>query len=522
MSLRLLKSTATVGGFTLVSRVLGYLRDLTFAWVFGAHGGTDAFFVAFKIPNFLRRLFAEGAFSQAFVPVLSEYRSQRSREEVRHLISRTVGTLGGVLFALSLAAVLGAPLLVTLFAPGFLDDPERFGLTTEMLRLTFPYLFFISLTALAGGVFNTYGRFAVPAFTPVWLNLCLIGAALGLAPQLQPQESALAWGVLLAGVIQLGFQIPFLARMHLLAVPRWGWRDPGVRRILRLMLPALFGSSVAQINLLFDTLIASFLAVGSVSWLYYSDRLVEFPLGVFGIAMATVILPSLSQRHAEADPTRFSATLDWALRWVLLIGVPAALGLILLAEPLIAALYQYGAFAQQDVRMAALALMAYGLGLPAFILVKVLAPGFYARQNTRTPVRIGVIAMLANMAMNVVFVVPLALIGWEAPHAGLALATALAAYVNAGLLYRGLRRESVLQPEAGWGGFALRITLALLAMAGWLYLFLEAPAWWLAATAGERALRLGLLIGGAVAVYFVTLRLCGMRPAQLLARRSGL
>ncbi|MFO8155099.1 MAG: murein biosynthesis integral membrane protein MurJ, partial [Thiohalospira sp.] len=382
----MLQSTAVVGGFTLLSRILGFVRDVVIARVFGAGVATDAFFVAFKIPNFMRRLFAEGAFNQAFIPVLAEYRTDREHAETRELVGRTAGTLGLFLLGLTILGVVGAPVLIGLFAPGFIGDAERFDLAVEMLRLTFPYLLFIALTALAGGVLNTYGRFAVPAFTPVLLNISLITAAAFAAPSFAEPIRALAWGVFIAGAAQLAFQLPFLARLGLLPVPRWGAANAGVRRIARLMVPALFGSSVAQINLLIDTLIASLLATGSVSWLYYADRLVEFPLGVFGIALATVILPGLSAHHAANDPAAFSRMIDRALRWVLLVSAPATLGLILLAGPILTTLFEYGAFTAADTAMAAVALMAYSIGLTGFILVKVLAPGYFARQDTKTPV----------------------------------------------------------------------------------------------------------------------------------------
>jgi putative peptidoglycan lipid II flippase len=520
MSSRLLKSTATVGGFTMVSRVLGFVRDMVFASLFGAGVGTDAFFVAFKIPNFLRRLTAEGAFSQAFVPVLSEYKVQRDQVEVRQLISRVSGSLGAILLALTVIAVIAAPLLVMVFAPGFMKDEYKAGLTAEMLRITFPSLLFISLTALAAGVMNTYNRFAVPAVTPVWLNLSLIGAAVWLAPLFGEPVVGLAWGVLAAGLLQLAFQLPTLYRLKLLALPRWGFRDEGVRRIMRLMLPAIFGSSVAQINLLFDTIIASFLVTGSVSWLYYSDRLVEFPLGVFGIAMATVILPSLSKKHAAADPEAFSRTLDWALRWVVLIGLPATIGLTLLAAPILTTLFQYNAFGAGDVRMASLSLMAYGIGLLGFILVKVLAPGFYARQDTRTPVRIGIYAMLTNMVLNVLFVVPMAVGGYEGPHAGLALATSLSAFLNAALLFLHLRRARVFRAERGWGTFLLRILPANLFLALLLWWGTGEPGRWIERSAMERIGQLAVLIGGGAVLYFTALLLAGIRPAQMAGKRG--
>ncbi|MGB2338010.1 MAG: murein biosynthesis integral membrane protein MurJ, partial [Alcanivorax sp.] len=361
---------------------------------------------ALKIPNFLRRLFAEGAFNQAFVPVLSEYRSNGSMAATKLLVDRVAGTLGGTLVLVTLVGVLAAPAIIWVFAPGFGDDPVKRALTVEMLRLTFPYLFFIALTAFAGGILNSWNRFAVPAFTPVLLNLSLIGCALFLAPHFAEDRMAvaLAWGVLIAGVVQLLFQLPFLARLNLMPIPRMGWRDPGVRKIMKLMAPALFGASVYQLNSLVNTVLASMLETGSVTWLYYTDRLIELPLGIFAVAIGTVILPSLSSKHADASPEAFSRTLDWAIRMVLLIGLPAALALFALAEPLLSTLFQYGEFSAFDVTKTAASLRAYSAGLLAAMLIKVLAPGFYARQDTRTPVKIGVIAMLANMAFGAMLV----------------------------------------------------------------------------------------------------------------------
>ena len=504
---RLLRGTFTVGVMTLASRVLGFARDMVIAGTFGAGLGTDAFFVAFRIPNFLRRLFAEGAFAQAFVPVLAEWRERRGTGAVRELVAATAGTLGGVLLVASALGALAAPLLIHVFAPGFAlrAEPGKAALAADMLRVTFPYLLFISLTALAGGVLNTFGRFAVPALTPVLLNLSLIAAALWAAPRFERPVEALAWGVFAAGALQLAFQLPFLARLGLLGRPRWGWRHPGVRRILRLMGPGIVGSSVAQVNLLVDTVIASFLTTGSISWLYYADRLVEFPLGVFGIALGTVALPALSARHAAGDAAGFAAILDRALRWTGLIALPAALGLALLAGPILATLFGYGAFGERDVAMSARALAAYALGLPAYVLVKVLAPGYYARQDTRTPVRIAVLAMGANVLLNLLLVVPLA-------HAGLALASALSAWLNAGLLYRGLRRRGVLRHGPGWGRLGLQLALGLAALAGVLALAGAPPGAWAVAPWHLRAATLGLWIAAGAGAYFAVLWLAGWRP----------
>jgi len=514
LSQSLFKSTARVGANTTLSRILGFVRDIVIARSFGAGTDTDAFFVAFRIPNLLRRLFAEGAFATAFVPVLTEYKTQRSHQEVQALVAHVAGALGAVLFLVTAVGVAAAPVIVLVFAPGFLDTGDQFDLTVAMVRVTFPYIFFISLTAFAGGVLNTYGRFGVPAFTPVLLNLSLIAAALWLAPRMERPVVALAWGVFAAGVVQLGFQFPFVKRLGFLVKPKLKRGHEGVQRILRLIIPATVGVSVAQINLLVDTLIASFLVSGSISWLYYSDRMVEFPLGVFGIALATVILPSLSKQHAAKSPEEFSLTLDWALRLVLVIGTPAALGLAALASPILTTLFQYGEFGRGDVRLASLSLIAYATGLLAFIAVKVLAPAFYARQDMKTPVRIAIIAMLSNIALNLALVVPL-------KHAGLALATSVSSYLNVLLLYRVLHRQGIFSPLPGWGALAMKVAAANIAMLVGLWLLNVDETLWFDAEALQRALRLGGLVAGGAAVYGSTLLALGLRPRHLLRASSA-
>ena len=506
----LLASTLVVSSMTLLSRVLGLVRDVVLARLLGVSAGTDAFFVAFRIPNFLRRLFAEGAFNQAFVPVLSEYKTRGSLAASRLLVDRVAGTLGSVLIMVTVIGVVGAPVLISVFAPGFGDDPTQRALAVEMLRLTFPYIFFISLTAFAGSILNTWGRFAVPAFTPVLLNLCLIAAALFLAPLFAEQRMAvaLAWGVLAAGMVQLLFQLPFLARLGLMPRPRMAWQDPGVKKIMALMAPALFGVSVSQINLLLDTVLASLLETGSVTWLYYSDRLVELPLGVFAIAIGTVILPSLSKTHAGAAPQQFSQTLDWGLRLILIVGVPAALALAVISEPLLASLFLYGEFSVLDVNQAALSLRAYAFGVVAFMLIKVLAPGFFARQDTRTPVKIGVIALVANMVFNLILV-------WHLRHMGLALATALSAWLNAGLLWHGLRKAGIYQAQAGWGVLLLRLLVAGGLMSAAIFALAAQTDVWFAGLAWQRALWLLAVVLCGVLVYAVALLALGFRPRHL-------
>src|SRR3954467_12706928 len=452
--MNLLRALATVSSLTMVSRVLGYARDFVIARAFGAGLYTDAFFVAFRIPNLLRRLFAEGAFSQAFVPVLAEHKSRTSAEETRVLIDG----VGTVLFvALVLAAALGmaiAPLIVYVSAPGFAADPGKFELTATMLRITFPYIVFISLVAFASGIFNTWNRFSVPAITPALLNVSFIGAALFFADRFDPPVVVLAWAVFAGGALQLAFQVPFLLKLGLLPPWRFDLKHPGVRRMLRLMAPAAFGVSVSQVSLLINTIFASFLVTGSVSWLYYADRLMEFPAGMLGVALGTILLPSLSKYHATANHAEYSRLLDWGLRLTVLLAVPAAAALAVLAIPLIAALFHYGRFTPEDAWMTRNAVVAYSIGLIGMILVKILAPGFYARQNITTPVKIGILTLIVTQLMNLAFIGPL-------KHAGLALAIGLGACLNAALLYRGLRKVGIYTPQPGWPVFVLKVAASV-------------------------------------------------------------
>jgi len=510
----MLRSITTFGGWTLFSRVLGLVRDIVLGVVFGPSAATDAFFVAFKIPNFFRRLFAEGAFQQAFVPVLAAERQAGGDEAVRQLFARATGCLALVLLAITILAVLGSPGLVRVFAPGFAGDAEQLALASDMLRLTFPYLLLIALTAAAAAVLNTYESFGPPAFAPVLLNLCLIAAAIWLAPQFANGVLALALAVPVAGFLQFALQLPFLWRRGLLAWPRPDWQHPGVRRILRLMGPTVFSTSVQQINLLLDTILASFLIAGSISWLYWSDRLMEFPLGVFGMALATVILPRLSGEYSTQAPERFNATLDWALRITLLMILPATVGLVVLAGPLLTTLFQYGQFSPADVAAARWSLMAYGMGLMGFVLVKVLVPGYFSRQETRGPVRCAVIAMGVNMVLSVTLVVTL--FGTGVAHAGLAAATGLAAWVNAVLLFRGLRKAGVYWPCPGWPALLRDAGLAALAMGAVLYWPASQSGFWFDQGVFGRVGSLAALILTGAAVYFVVLWLRGWRPRQFI------
>jgi putative peptidoglycan lipid II flippase len=503
----LLRSTSLVSVMTLISRLLGFFRDMVIAQLFGAQAGMDAFYVAFRIPNFMRRLFAEGAFSQAFVPVLTEYQQKGSFADVRELIARISGQLGMVLTLVTICGVLGAPLIIWLFAPGFGEDSIRSLLATEMLRITFPFLMLVSLTAMAGAILNTYGYFGVPALTPVLLNISMILAAFYLCPRLNEPVLGLAWGVLIAGIAQFLFQIPFLYQRRLLVKPKLAWGDPGVRRVLRLMVPALFGVSIAQLNIMIDSIFASFLKVGSVTWLYYTDRLTDFPLGVFGVAIATVILPHLARRHAELNTEKYSQALDWGLRLILLIGIPAGLSLAIFSMPLIAGCFAYGKFTLTDVLQTQKSLIALGSGVPAFMLVKVLASGFYARQDIRTPVKVGALAMIVNSFLCLLLIWPLA-------HAGLALSSALAGYVNSGVLLILLIRRGIYKPSVGWGKFILQLLMANGVVAVYLFFVMGETEGWLSLSAVERIFLLLGHVTATVIIYLVTLGLVGMRPTQ--------
>lgn len=509
--MNLLKALATVSSMTLLSRILGFVRDFVIARAFGAGAATDAFFVAFRLPNLLRRLFAEGAFSQAFVPILAEYKNKRGAEDTRRLTDHVATLLFLALLAVTLLGIALTPVLIYISAPGFAADTAKFELTVQLTRIAFPYILFISLVSLAGGILNTWSRFAVPAFAPVLLNLSFIGMALFAAPYFDPPVLALAWAVVIGGVLQLGLQLPFLAKIGMLPRFSISLKDKGVRRILKLMLPALLGVSVSQISLLINTIFASFLPTGSVSWLYYADRLMEFPSGLLGAALGTILLPSLAKCHADNDRGEFSALLDWGLRLTFLLTLPAALALALLAVPLLATLFNYGAFQADDVLKTRDALVAYSVGLTGLILVKVLAPGFYARQNIRTPVKIALVTLVMTQAMNAAFIVPL-------QHAGLALSIGLASCLNAALLWRGLRRCGDYNPLPGWKLFGLKLTAALAVMGTALWFGMGQQSDWIGAPPLGRVLHLTALVGGGSAAYFGTLWLLGFRLKDFMKK----
>ena len=511
MSSKLLKSTGVVGLMTLISRVLGFVRDVMFAKIFGAGAGMDVFIIAQAIPNFGRRMFAEGAFQQAFVPVFTETKTVGTHEQARDLMAVVMGTLGGVLAVITLIGCLGAPILLLLFGSGFTAVPGKAELGAQLLRWTFPYLMFISLTSLAGSVLNTYGRFAVPAATPIILNICLIASAYIHGGSVQ----VLAYAVFVAGILQFAVQLPSLARLRLLPRPRWGWRDARVRRVITLMIPVAVGSGVAQISLLLNSNLSTWLGDGRVSWMYYADRLMEFPLGIFSIAVGTVILPALSAQHSRQSPAEFSATLDWGLRIILVIGLPAALGLILLAGPLIATIFGSGKFGAREIEMTTYALWAYAVGFVGFSMIKVLVPGFYARQETRVPMRIAIIALVCGMTLSVLLFVASRLTGFVGAHAGLALSTSFTASLNAALLLRRLRRDAVFVPEAGWKSFLLRLLAANTATALVTILLAGPTSTWIAQSTLQRVPRLAEVIAAAAVTYFATLWLAGLRPAHL-------
>jgi putative peptidoglycan lipid II flippase len=531
----LLRSLASFSGPTFLSRILGLVREVVIAQVYGVSAATDAFWVAFRIPNFFRRLFAEGSFSLAFVPVFTEYKQSREHAELRELIARTAGTLGAVLLLVTAAGIVFSPQIAQLFAPETAADPAKAELTAQLLRITFPFLLFVSLTALAGGALNAYGRFALPAAAPILLNVCMIAAALWLGPLLETPILALAISIFVAGILQLLIMFPALRRLDLLVWPAWGAAHAGVRRILKLMVPTLFGSSVAQVNLLLDTVIAAFLVTGSQTWLAQTDRLLEFPLGLFGVALGTVILPALARHHVDTDPAGFSRALDWGLRMALLIALPAMLGLALLAEPILATLLQYHAFTAFDTSMVALSLTAVSAGLPAFVLIKVVAPAFYARQDTMTPVKIGIVSMVANMGFNFGFLS--LLLWWRADefapglsvlerlaalpglHLALSLASVCSGWLNLVLLWRVLARQGVYSAQPGWGRHLLRLGLACAAMSTFLLAGRELWPEFGAFDWFGRAWRLAALVGGGAAVFGVVMLALGFRPRDLRESR---
>ncbi len=504
--MNLLKAAASVSAMTLLSRISGFIRDTLLAVLFGAGVQMDAFVVAFRIPNLLRRLFAEGAFSQAFVPVLGEYRGRRGDEATKELAGKVLGALAVVLFIATLIGVIAAPVVVWLSAAGFAKDADKFSLTVTMLRICFPYILFVSLVSFCSGILNTYGAFKAPAFTPVLLNVSFIACAIWLAPHMERPIVAVAWAVFIGGIAQLAFQVPFLKRVGMLPRPRLDIRDEGVRRVLRLMAPAALGVSVAQVSLLINTQIASQLETGSVSWLYYADRLMEFPSALLGVALGTVILPALVRHHAADDAHAYSRLLDWGLRVTLLFALPAAVALGILAVPVISTLFWHGEFLQHDVMMTRSALIAYAAGLAGIILVKILAPGFYARQNIRTPVKIAIVTLVVTQILNAVFVA-----GFQLGAAGLALAISGGACFNAAWLWFLMWRAGTYRPQPGWGAFLLKLAVALYLLGGALWYSMGSESSWFAIAATPRAIKLTWVIAVGTLAYFGSLWFMGFR-----------
>ena len=507
------RSTFIVSAMTMLSRVLGLVRDIVLMNVFGAGKDFDTFVVAFRIPNFFRRLFAEGAFSQAFIPILTEYKTTKLHTEVQILISRVFGCLLLAMSTLTLIAMIAAPAILYLYAPGFHSDPVKFDLAVDMFRLTIPYLMFMSLTAFASSILNSYGSFASPAFSPVLLNLAMIAGAWLLTPYMAEPIMALGWAVVVAGILQLAIQIPELWKKKLLIPPKVDFKHEGVDRILKLMLPALFGVSVTQINLLLNTIWASFMQDGSVSWLYSAERMTELPLGLIGVAIGTVILPSLSMSKAEEDQAKFRRMLDWGARIIVLVGVPASIALFMLSTPIIQALFQHGAFDVRDTQMTAMALQCMSGGVLAFMLIKVFAPGFYAIQDTKTPVRVGLIAVATNTILNIVFIGIFKLIDWQAEHMALAIASSGSALVNAGLLYFYLHKRDIFRFGAHWKKLFIQFAVANIVMIVALWYGLT----WYDGNASQwlRIVEVvGLCVLGVVA-YAVGLLVTGFRPRQL-------
>jgi len=510
--MNLLKSLAAVSSMTMFSRVLGFARDAIVARVFGAGMATDAFFVAFKLPNLLRRIFAEGAFSQAFVPILAEYKSKQGEEATRLFVSYVSGLLTLALALVTVAGIVGAHWVILVTAPGFVDTADKFALTEQLLRITFPYILLISLASLAGAILNTWNRFSVPAFAPTLLNISMIGFALFAVPYFHPPVLALAWAVTVGGVLQLLYQLPHLKKIGMLVLPRINFRDAGAMRVMKQMGPAIIGVSVSQISLIINTIFASFLVSGSVSWMYYADRLMEFPSGVLGVALGTILLPSLSRSFASGNHQEYNRLMDWGLRLCFLLALPSAVALGILAEPLIAALFQYGKFNAFDAVMTQRALVAYSVGLTGLIVVKVLAPGFYSRQDIKTPVKIAIVTLIMTQVMNLAFIGPL-------KHAGLSLSIGLAACLNASLLYWQLRKQKIFQPEPGWARFLIRLIIAVLVMAGALIgMMMVMPAWDIGSMP-YRILRLLAVVCVGVVAYFATLAVLGFRVKDF-ARRT--
>lgn len=509
--MNLLKSLAAVSSMTMFSRLLGFMRDTIIARLFGAGMAMDAFFIAFKIPNLLRRIFAEGAFSQAFVPILSEYKSQDNQKETRIFIAFVSGLLILILLLLTVLGILIAPWIIYVSAPGFVDEPGRLALTADLLRITFPYILLISISSLAGAILNTWNCFLIPAFAPTMLNVSMILFALFASHYFHPPILALAWSVVVGGFLQIGYQLPYLSKIGMLVMPRFTLRNIGVLRVIHQMWPAIIGVSVTQISLIINTIFASCLGSGSVSWMYYADRIIEFPSGMLGVALGTILLPSLAKNFSSGNKNEYSQLMDWGLRLCFLLALPSAIALCILAKPLTVTLFQYGKFSGLDAAMTQRALVAYSAGLMGSILVKVLAPGFYARKDIKTPLNIAFITLIITQMMNLAFIGSL-------KHVGLALSIGLASSLNASLLYWQLRKQNVFQPQPGWFIFFIKLLLSVLVMAVVLSYVMQIMPNWDEGSMLERLLRLSLVIITGVVAYFAMLAGLGFRARDFNCR----
>ncbi|TKV09231.1 murein biosynthesis integral membrane protein MurJ [Citrobacter sp. wls619] len=511
--MNLLKSLAAVSSMTMFSRVLGFARDAIVARIFGAGMATDAFFVAFKLPNLLRRIFAEGAFSQAFVPILAEYKSKQGEDATRVFVAYVSGLLTLALAVVTVAGMLAAPWVIMVTAPGFADTADKFTLTTQLLRITFPYILLISLASLAGAILNTWNRFSIPAFAPTFLNISMIGFALFAAPYFHPPVLALAWAVTVGGVLQLVYQLPHLKKIGMLVLPRVNFRDEGAMRVVKQMGPAILGVSVSQVSMIINTIFASFLASGSVSWMYYADRLMEFPSGVLGVALGTILLPSLSKSFSSGNHDEYCRLMDWGLRLCFLLALPSAVALGILAKPLTVSLFQYGKFTAFDAAMTQRALVAYSVGLIGIIIVKVLAPGFYSRQDIKTPVKIAIVTLILTQVMNLAFIGPL-------KHAGLSLSIGLAACLNASLLYWQLRKQKIFTPQPGWAWFLTRLVISVLVMSAALVGMLYMMPDWSQGTMVWRVMRLLAVVVVGIVAYFAALAVLGFKVKEFVRRTA--
>ncbi|MDM2933570.1 murein biosynthesis integral membrane protein MurJ [Citrobacter sp. Cu233] len=511
--MNLLKSLAAVSSMTMFSRVLGFARDAIVARIFGAGMATDAFFVAFKLPNLLRRIFAEGAFSQAFVPILAEYKSKQGEDATRVFVAYVSGLLTLALAVVTVAGMLAAPWVIMVTAPGFADTADKFTLTTQLLRITFPYILLISLASLAGAILNTWNRFSIPAFAPTFLNISMIGFALFAAPYFHPPVLALAWAVTVGGVLQLVYQLPHLKKIGMLVLPRVNFRDEGAMRVVKQMGPAILGVSVSQVSMIINTIFASFLASGSVSWMYYADRLMEFPSGVLGVALGTILLPSLSKSFSSGNHDEYCRLMDWGLRLCFLLALPSAVALGILAKPLTVSLFQYGKFTAFDAAMTQRALVAYSVGLIGIIIVKVLAPGFYSRQDIKTPVKIAIVTLILTQVMNLAFIGPL-------KHAGLSLSIGLAACLNASLLYWQLRKQKIFTPQPGWAWFVTRLVISVLVMSAALVGMLYIMPDWSQGTMVWRVMRLMAVVVVGIVAYFAALAMLGFKVKEFVRRTA--